>query len=33
MVIHIPFHPLFIAAAGAVVVYVIIKSLVEIIPL
>lgn len=31
--VHIPFHPAVIAAAGAFLVFVIIKSIVEIIPL
>ena len=33
MVIHIPFHPAFIAAAGVVVIFVLIKSALEAIPL
>ncbi len=33
MVIHIPYHPAMIAVAGTVIVFVIIKSIIEIIPL
>ncbi len=33
MYIHIPFHPSFIFAVGTVLVFVLVKSLIELIPL
>jgi hypothetical protein len=33
MILHVPFHPALIVAAGTVVVFVAIKTLIELIPL